>query len=585
MIRSKFLVSLSATAALFCALSTTADAKTTAKNVPVQFLGINDLNGYIDSTYTNSAGKTIGGMASLAYNLSKEKQAFAKTNNLKSANTNSISVHTGDILGGGPAISSLLQDHPTISILNAMNFQLGVIGNHELNEGLDEFLRVIQGKKATYDTPNYDLVSRYKIEKSNTTILAANVINKKSKKTISGFKPYEIKTINGVKVGFIGVVDPYVQQLIMPTHTKNLSFTDPAKAIAKYDKVLRKKGIKAIVVLAHAGAENTGTSNQTIETQAAKPNKAQVGGSVTQIIDKLDKIAPNHSVDIVFGGHSHSFANGLYGKKNIRVVESLDYGKSYNVATGKISTTTNDFVKTPAATVKYNYTRSNTVINKNSVAKNVNRIVQNAAQLTATVTRAKIATLDAERLSSVRIAKIGGSAVGNLVADSQLALMKNLERHVDFAFTNSGGVRDDLVATVKDGRNIVTWEAAQKVQPFSNFLYTGQLTGAQITQVLNEQFSGGRGLEVAGLHYTYNDKEIVDVFVGDKSSSEKIVANKSYTVVLNNYLTGGGDNFPTFTKLKNSEIIGIDTDTFIDYLKAMKNVPTAYTPRSVQVEK
>lgn len=206
-------------------------------------------------------------MASLAYNLSKEKQAFAKTNNLKSANTNSISVHTGDILGGGPAISSLLQDHPTISILNAMNFQLGAIGNHELNEGLDEFLRVIQGKKATYDTPNYDLVSRYKIEKSNTTLLAANVVNKKSKKTISGFKPYEIKTINGVKVGFIGVVDPYVQQLIMPTHTKNLSFTDPAKAIAKYDKVLRKKGVKAIVVLAHAGAENTGTSNQTIETK------------------------------------------------------------------------------------------------------------------------------------------------------------------------------------------------------------------------------------------------------------------------------------------------------------------------------
>lgn len=585
MIRSKFLVSLSATAALLCALSPTADAKTTAKNVPVQILGINDLNGYIDSTYTNTAGKTIGGMASLAYNLSKEKQAFAKTNNLKSANTNTISVHTGDILGGGPAISSLLQDHPTISILNAMNFQLGVIGNHELNEGLDEFLRVLQGKKATYDTPNYDLVSRYKIEKSKTTILAANVVNKKSKKTLSGFKPYEIKTINGVKVGFIGVVDPYVQQLIMPTHTKNFSFTDPAKAIAKYDKVLRKKGVNAIVVLAHAGAENTGTSNQTIETQAAKPNKATVSGSVTQIIDKLDKIAPNHSVDIVFGGHSHSFANGLYGKKNIRVVESLDYGKSYNVATGKISTTTNDFVKTPAATVKYNYTRSNAAINKNSVAKNVNRIVQNAAQLTATVTRAKIATLDAERLSSVRTTKIGGSAVGNLVADSQLALMTNLERPADFAFTNSGGVRDDLVAATKDGQNIITWEAAQKVQPFSNFLYTGQLTGAQITHVLNEQFSGGRGLEVAGLHYTYNDNEIVDIFVGDASSTEKIVAKKSYTIVLNNYLAGGGDNFPTFTKLQNSEIVGIDTDTFIDYLKTTKNIPTAYTPRSVQVEK
>lgn len=492
-------------------------------------------------------------------------------------------MHTDDILGGGPAISGLLQDHPTISILNAMNFQLGVVGNHELNEGLDEFLRVIQGKKATYDTPNYDLVSRYNIEKSKATILAANVVHKKSKKAINGVKPYDIKTINGVKVGFIGVVDPYVQQLIMPTHTKNLSFTDPAEAIAKYDKELRKKGVQAIVVLAHASVENTGTHNNTIETQHNKPNKAQVGGAVPAIIDKLDKIAPNHSVDIVFGGPSHSFANGVYGKNDIRVVESLDYGKSYNVATGSISPKTKDFVKTPDATVKYNYTRSNAAIKKNSVATKVERLVQHASQLTSTVTRAQIATLNAERLSNERAVKqIGGSAVGNLVADSQIALMQNLQRPVDFAFTNSGGVRDDLVTTVKNGQKIVTWEAAQKVQPFSNFVYTGTLTGAQIIAVLNEQFTGGRGLEVAGLHYTYNDAGIVDVFVGN-ATTEKIDPNKAYTIVINNYLKGGGDNFATFKKLEQSEIVGIDTDAFIDYLKSLKAIPTTYTARNQQL--
>ena len=126
---------------------------------------------------------------------------------------------------------------------------------------------------------------------------------------------------------------------------------------------------------------------------------------------------------MIFGGHSHTFANAVYGKNNIRVVESLDYGKSYNVATGTINTKTKDFVKKPTATVKYNYTRTSAQINKNSVAKKVDSIVKNAAQLTGTVTRAKIATMNTSTLSSQRPTKsIGGTPVGNLVADSQKAL-------------------------------------------------------------------------------------------------------------------------------------------------------------------
>ncbi|WP_010286199.1 bifunctional metallophosphatase/5'-nucleotidase [Kurthia massiliensis] len=583
MFQSKLFVSLTATAALLCATSQTAEAKTTAKNVPIQILGINDLNGYIDSTYQNPASKTIGGMSSLAYNLSTEKSQFAKQHKLASTNTNSISVHTGDVFGGRPAISGLLQDHPTISVLNAMNFKIGVVGNHELNEGLDEFLRVIQGKKPTYDTPNYDLVNHYNIEKSKAVTLGANVINKKTKKIVNGFKPYEIKTINGVKVGFIGIVDPYVEQLIMRQHMKNIDITNPAKAIAKYDKVLRKKGVKAIVVLAHAGAENTGNKQATIETQGTS-EKAQLSGSVTTIIDQLDKIAPNHSVDMIFGGHSHTFANAVYGKNNIRVVESLDYGKSYNVATGTINTKTKDFVKTPTATVKYNYTRTSSQINKNSVAKKVDSIVKNAAQLTGTVTRAKIATMNTATLSSQRPTKsIGGTPVGNLVADSQKALAQKVGSPVDFAFTNSGGVRDDLIATMQNGKQVITWEAAQKVQPFSNFLHIGTLTGKQIKAVLNEQFSGGRGLEVAGLHYTYNDKGVIDVFVGDETSTKKIKSSATYSVILNDFLQGGGDNFNTFKKLQNDAIVGIDTDAFIDYLKEQKTITDQYTSRNTYI--
>lgn len=69
-------------------------------------------------------------MASLAYNFEQEKTTFAKKYKLKSLNTNTLAVHVGDTVGGSPTISGLLQDEPTINILNAMNFKVCALGNH-----------------------------------------------------------------------------------------------------------------------------------------------------------------------------------------------------------------------------------------------------------------------------------------------------------------------------------------------------------------------------------------------------------------------------------------------------------------------
>ena len=87
--KSKLIVSLSAALLLatvpFTTTDVTADAKVVDKTVPVQFLGMNDLHGYIDGNNKKDAnGAVIGGMASLAYHFEQEKAAFAKANKLKS---------------------------------------------------------------------------------------------------------------------------------------------------------------------------------------------------------------------------------------------------------------------------------------------------------------------------------------------------------------------------------------------------------------------------------------------------------------------------------------------------------------------
>ncbi|MFJ8261866.1 bifunctional metallophosphatase/5'-nucleotidase [Rummeliibacillus sp. NPDC094406] len=578
MFKKKLVATLGAAALLMVPVSGYAKTNTSKveTTVPVQLLAINDLHGNIGESYKATDGTPIGGAASLAYNFEQEKAAFAKKNKLKSTTTNTLSIQAGDLVGGSPSYSSLLQDEPTMNVANAMKFQVGALGNHEFDEGIEEFQRILKGQAPTTATQNYDLVKDYKQTKSDMEVLSANIVDKKTKKQVAGFKPYTVKKVNGVKVGFIGVVTPDIKQVVLSKYVENIEVTDPAKAIAKYDKALRKEGVNAIVVIAHSGAYNT-NADTSIETQGQE----KVAGQSVDMLKELEKIDPNHSVDVVFGGHDHNFANGVY--KNTRIIEAKSFGKAYSVVEGTLSKKTKDFTKTPSAKVKYNYMKTDEEINSNKVSKSVNNIVNTAKDLVKETTDKPIATAAFESISKDRAAyPLGGSPVGNLVTDAQLYDANTNGYKADFAMTNSGGIRADLT-TVKDGdKNVITWGKAQAVQPFGNYLKVVTMTGANIKEAINQQFTGGYGLEVSGLHYTYNAKGVVDVFVGN--TEEKIDPTKSYNVVINDFIAGGGDNFPAFKTATNEQIIEIDTDAFINYLSSVKHVEASKDVRNVKVD-
>ena len=50
-------------------------------------------------------------------------------------------------------VSSLLQDEPTIEFLNELGFDVGTVGNHEFDEGVDELNRLIHGGE--HETTGY----------------------------------------------------------------------------------------------------------------------------------------------------------------------------------------------------------------------------------------------------------------------------------------------------------------------------------------------------------------------------------------------------------------------------------------------
>jgi len=160
--------------------------------------------------------------------------------------------------------------------------------------------------------------------------------------------------------------------------------------------------------------------------------------------------------------------------------------------------------------------------------------------------------------------EVEGLAMGDVIADTYLA---GVVGGADVAFMNPGGVRADLICSTPPVCS-VTYSALNTVEPFGNTLVTLNLTGAQIVRLLENQWEFpnntaklnpalnqvGRLLQVSnGFTYTYDNSQPAGALQGAgnrvvtgsvKINGVAIVPTQVYKVVTNNYLAGGGDNFP-----------------------------------------
>jgi len=89
----------------------------------------------------------------------------------------------------------------------------------------------------------------------------------------------EVRKINGMKVGFIGMTLEGTPGIVAPAGITHLKFLDEADTANQYARVLRHKGVKAIVVLLHQGGfQSVPFNTSTINTCTG------FSGDVTDII-------------------------------------------------------------------------------------------------------------------------------------------------------------------------------------------------------------------------------------------------------------------------------------------------------------
>jgi 5'-nucleotidase len=467
---------------------------------------------------------------------------------LRAGKTNTVFVAAGDLIGASPFLSAMFHDEPTIESLSMMGLEVASVGNHEFDEGKDELLRMQDGgchpiDKCQGPHPFAGAKFRY---------LAASTIEKNTGKTI--FPPYEIKQFDGIPVAFIGLTLKGTPNMVSPPGVAGLEFKDEVETVNALVPELRARGVEAIVVLIHEGGFPTGDYNEC----------RGISGPIVDIVQKFDK-----AVDVVVSGHTHqAYTCEIDG----RLVTSGDkYGTIVTAIDLKLDPATRDVVSARADNVIVRTDLYAADPEQTALLEAYDKVAGPIANRVAGSITASLSRLPNDA---------GESVLGDIIADAQLqATRADDSGGAAIAFTNPGGIRSDIV---KKPDGAVSYADVFASQPFRNQLVTLTLTGAQIKNMLEQQWldpARPRILQVSkGFSYAWDSaKPFGERVIADRMAlnGQRIDPAARYRVTVNNFLSVGGDGF-TVLKDGTAPRFGIyDVDALHAYFQT--NSPVAPT--------
>ena len=245
---------------LLCSLFALSAVSTAmAQEVNIKLLGTSDIHGrVVPWSYGADVEDKSGSYAQIA--------TYVK--DVRKNNKNVVLVDVGDAIQDNQIDvfakdKKYYKDHPIPKVLNEMNYDIFVLGNHEFNfgmEALDEILKDIKAKKLT---------ANFYYKKNDKRYIDATTIIEK----------------DGVKLGIIGLSTPMSAKFEEDTgNLKDMKFTSPTEEARTQVEKLKAKGVDAIIVIAHMGIENE--------------NKIPDTG-MRDVINAVD------GIDVVIAGHMH----------------------------------------------------------------------------------------------------------------------------------------------------------------------------------------------------------------------------------------------------------------------------------------
>jgi 2',3'-cyclic-nucleotide 2'-phosphodiesterase (5'-nucleotidase family)/predicted AlkP superfamily phosphohydrolase/phosphomutase len=520
----------------------------------LQILDISDYHGQLvplTDTSDNLAAPganpafTIGGSAFL-------KPWFDRFQSLEPSRT--ITVAAGDSVGATPPISAFFGDTPTIDIMNLMGFDLDGLGNHNFDKG-QEYLRETL------------------IPRADFKYVSANVIDPATGEPPAEWSKSRNFTLDGIKIGIIGFTNEDAPTLVFPNSFDPFVVTNATDAVNKRASQLDKSKVGTIVAMGHLGA--------TDGTLVAPTGPA---------VDLADNVS---KVDVVIGDHTDFQALSRRANGTL-LVENRSKGLRFTRVSIVVNPATGDPVYTSA-----DYHRPWTIGITPDPAIQAEIDVLNAqlqpilgtvvGQATKAIPRADQCARGDGRLCE--------SLVGNVVTDAMRDRYASIG--VQFAITNSGGLRDALTCPAAGGGTGFCPAAAQPpylitrgqvlaVLPFGNVVATATINGAELKAFLENGVSqmpaaNGRFAQVSGLCFTYDvaaaaNNRVTSVVLANANGTcsatpVSLTAGDSYKIAINDFMASGGDGYP-----KVNAKVGYATQDIMDQVLA--DYVTAKSPLS-----
>lgn len=504
--------------------------------VQVRILAFNDFHGNLKPP-TNKLPKMdapVGGAAYFAAHLKK----------LAEGHPNTLIVSAGDLVGASPLTSGLFHDEPTIEVMNAIGLSATTIGNHELDEGMDELLRLKKGgchpKDGCKFEPNFP--------GAKFDYLAANV-SKKSDNSLP-LPAYVIKEVGGIPIALVGEPLEDTPHSVVPEGVAGLAFANEDKTANALVPEIRAKGAETMILLIHEGGEIR---------SPGLDDCVDFKGSIIPIVEKLDP-----AFSVVVSGHTHQLYNCKVAGRPVTSASS--FGRVITTIDLDIDAKTKKVIKAEA----HNHAVTQDIAPDPTVQAIVDKAIAAAAPIENRVVGKITDTLRGGGRDGQE------STLGRVVADAELEATKKSAK-AQVAIVNAAGIRADILFPKsgdekEDG--LVTYGEIFAAQPFGNKLYTMTVTGAELQETLGRELKGAGVYVSEGLVIKW-DKESKDPPKLTLNGKPVTPAQK-IRLTTNNFLA---DRDPGLAKITDRQPGPLDLEALEAYFLAKKTISPPKTSR------
>lgn len=356
-----------------------------------------------------------------------DQMGFAKIANLimtkKEENPNQTLFLAGGDMLQGSLLSNYFDGASTMAMLNLMELDAFVIGNHEFDWGLDVVLQYFDENS---DAPVH----------ADFPFLGANVIEKATGERPEGLDAYTIIEKQGFKIGVIGTMGYGLESSIAASRIADYEFQDPVEWTAHYAAYLRTiEDVDLVLAVTH------GDDNYFNNSVAA--------------------LTGDERVDGIYNGHTHQSYIETISRTGINafVMQSASNGRyvgytNYAFVNGVYSSYTTN-----------NYKSSNEPLLR-SVQPDMQALIDSYVDQVSGLINTTIIT--------------AGEYLDNSNLTKYMAQIMRVKTNSDIAFHNYGGTR----TTVKQGTPM-TVSLAYEIFPFDNVIKTTELLGSTINSMLS----------------------------------------------------------------------------------------------------